>query len=166
MPKIGKPPSRDRLVEILHYNPDTGEFRWKVDVGRYGRIKAGSLAGGLNAEGYRQIMIDGVMHRAPRLAVYYMMNVWPSCIVDHINKQRDDNRFINLRLADDHESSRNRKSKNQHGLKGVATKRNLFRARIMVDGKSIHIGYYRTKEEAHAAYLEKARELHGKFASD
>lgn len=164
MPKVKRYLSPEYIRAILHYDPNTGVMRWKVDKGS--RCKAGDIAGRMGVQGYWQITIDGRLFTRAPLAVAYMMNFWPDRIIDHINKDKADDRFINLRPATDKQSNRNRTSKNQHGLKGITTKRNLFRARIMVDGKSIHIGYYRTKEEAHAAYLEKARELHGKFASD
>lgn len=164
MPKIKDGPNWSLLVTALEYDPSTGIFRWKINVGRYGRIKAGSIAGGVNKEGYRQIMIAGKHYRANRLAWFYVTKEWPDCVVDHRNGKVDDNRFENLRKASDSQSMANRDHKNKHGVKGVSTKRGLFRARIYHDGKSIHIGYYATKIEAHAAYLRKSMELQGDFS--
>ena len=42
-----------RLVELLSYNPKTGEFRWRVDRNSYrGKAKAVSLAGTIDRGGY------------------------------------------------------------------------------------------------------------------
>lgn len=168
MPKVKRYICPEYLRSILDYDPHIGVFRWKVDRGgrSNSKIKAGTIAGSMNEEGYWVIGIDGQVYGAHRLAWAWMHGKWPDRIVDHDNQFKTDNRILNLRLADEKQSVRNRKSKNKHGLKGVTVKRGLYRARIMVDGKSIHIGYYLTKEEAHAAYVEKARELHGRFASD
>jgi hypothetical protein len=55
-------------------------------------------------------------------------------------------------------------SQNNHNVlitttTGVSTKRGLFRARLAIDGLRRHIGYYRTREEAHSAYLKEKNKL-------
>lgn len=79
-----------------------------------------------------------------------------------------DNRRINLRIANDAESVRNRRKQknNTSGFRGVSfCKANRkWRARIKVDRKEIMIGYFDTPEEAHAAYCEEARKHFGEFA--
>ena len=42
--------------------------------------------------------------------------------------------------------------------------KNGFVSKIKKDGKAIYLGYYRTPEEAHAAYRAAARRLYGEFA--
>ena len=42
----------ERLREVVHYEPETGEFRWKSGN------NAGKIAGSINAGGYRDIDID------------------------------------------------------------------------------------------------------------
>lgn len=155
-----------RLHELLTYDRYTGIFRWRNNAGRWGRIPAGSIAGSIHKEGYRVIHLDGYIYRAAQLAWLYMTDRWPLTLVDHENRIRDDDRWSNLRLATDKQSVHNRILPNKHGVRGVSKKRNLWRARIMVDGKSQHIGYYATKEEAHEAYLHRARELHGEFFAE
>ena len=46
----------------------------------------------------------------------------------------------------------------------MSPSKNGFVAKTKKDGKSIYLGYYRTPEEAHAAYCATARRLHGEFA--
>lgn len=90
--------------------------------------------------------------------------------VDHINSNRIDNRRSNLRLATSGENSRNqRRSKsNTTGYKGVSIVHNCpnrpFRARIVINGKEKHLGFFATAEEAHTAYCEGAKKYHGEFA--
>lgn len=45
--------AQERLKELLRYDPDAGEWRWKVATGRRGRIKAGSVAGSTRKDGRR-----------------------------------------------------------------------------------------------------------------
>lgn len=88
--------------------------------------------------------------------------------VDHINRDKLDNRRQNLRACSLSENSRNSgiSINNTSGFKGVTpTPKGRWRARIWMDRKEIHIGTYDTPEAAQKAYDAKALELHGRFAS-
>ena len=73
--------------------------------------------------------------------------------IDHKNRIRDDNRIENLRLADRYQNAQNAdKSKLKYDLpRGVhkISGGDNFRAQISFQGKLIHIGTYKTPEEAH-----------------
>lgn len=86
--------------------------------------------------------------------------------VDHVNRNRLDNRRENLRLCTQSENHANKLSKNKWGYKGVVQHRNKkqYSALIQKDGKKIHIGLYQTPKEAAIAYNVKAVELFGQFA--
>lgn len=47
----------ERARELLDYNPDTGEFRWRI--ARRGTARYGAIAGSFDSGGYRMIMVDG-----------------------------------------------------------------------------------------------------------
>jgi hypothetical protein len=89
--------------------------------------------------------------------------------VDHINRNKSDNRFENLREASNSQNRANSKTANVHGLKGVrrlpwmkeADK--CWQASITHNKKVIYLGCFHTKEEAHSAYCEAAKTLHGEF---
>jgi len=91
-------------------------------------------------------------------------------VVDHINGDSLDNRKENLRVCTHQENQMNRRinKDNTSGYKGVyydaKNKKNSWYAKIMFNYKLIHIGYYKTKEEAARAYDQKAIELFGEFA--
>lgn len=87
---------------------------------------------------------------------------------DHVNGDKMDNRRKNLRKCITKENARNTKlaKNNTTGFKGVnQTPEGRWKAKIMAERKSIHIGHYDTKEEAAAAYNAAALILHGEFAS-
>lgn len=153
--------TQEKLKSLLDYDPETGLFTWKITRGN---ARNGATAGRLVNEGYTMIGVGGKEYLAHRLAWLWMTGGFPPDCIDHINRVRTDNRFSNLRLATVAENSQNmREPGNLAGVTGVCHCGNRFRARIAFKNKTIHIGLFATKSEAHAAYLEKKRELHSHF---
>lgn len=149
---------RERLVELLDYEPETGLFKWKR---RRGRIAPGEIAGTKDSHGYCQIAIDYRTYRAHRLAWLYMHGRLPTGDIDHINGNPLDNRISNLRDVSRSVNLRNRHRAGSHskvGVVGVSQSRNSFCARIKSpDGEHIFLGVFETKDAASAAYM-KARQ--------
>lgn len=157
----------DRLRELLNYDPATGLFRWRVTRCN-GKVKAGTVAGAVNNNGYVTIGIDGKTRSAHRLAFLYMEGAMPPAEVDHINGDRADNRWCNLRHATRSQNQANigAHRTNKTGVKGVSLSRNgnRFTAAIQTEGKQYHLGTFDTIEEAAAAYERAANDLHSSFA--
>ena len=142
-----------QLKKLLNYNPDTGAFTWVVNVGgRCGsRIKAGSIAGTINSKGYRVINIKGSLHREHRLAFLFMTGSYPKYEVDHINRERCDNRWVNLRDVTHKDNLQNRifvpKPVGRFGVYWDKCK-GLWKVTIPLYGKSKHLGYFKNKQDA------------------
>ena len=152
----------ERLRALLHYDADTGLFTWRVSRGR--SAKAGGVAGNV-VDGYVKIMVDGRTYTASRLAFFYTTSAWPAGEVDHIDADRANNRFVNLRdvpHAVNVQNQRKARSTSKVGLLGVSKhhRSNLYRARIRVDGKLKSLGCFHSAERAHEAYKEAKRILH------
>ena len=144
---------QSRLKELLDYCPDTGRFVWKVPRGGLARVN--TVAGAIKTGGYRQIMIDKKMYLAHKLAWFYVYGVFPSALLDHINRRPDDNSIKNLREATQKQNRENLNlaKNNTSGRTAVfwvkRTKR--WQAKIGHNGQKIHLGYFGAKEEAIAA---------------
>lgn len=153
------------LLRLLSYDTTTGEFHWCAPRPK---IRVGQRAGYRHHKGYRCLEIDGKHYSEHRLAWFYVTGRWPTKQIDHRDRVRDNNRFDNLREATNSQNRANSRTSNKHGLKGVRyhpwLKDKPWEAQIMKDRKNRSLGCYATKEEAHAAYCEAARELHGEFA--
>ena len=152
--------SQSRLRSLLHYDPSTGVFTWKVAPTK--SVKPGSVAGSKHGDGYIQMKVATKSCMAHRLAWFYIYGVWPREQIDHINGDRADNRLCNLREATNAENSQNIKARtnNTTGYLGVTLYKSKYKAQIKVEGTNVHLGYYATPEQAHQAYLAAKAKLH------
>ena len=153
-----------RLKEILSYDPQTGNFVW---LEHRGRVNKGDIAGTINHAGYVAINTHGKRYMAHVLAWLYMTGEWPAEEVDHINGQRSDNRWTNLRAATRQQQQFNMPAHqdSRHGTKGVHLyKEKYWCAKIRLNGRQTHIGTFKTKEAAEEAYNKAAAEYQKEFA--
>lgn len=130
------------------------------------------IRGTMMTHGYRAF---APFHKQPAKLYHRMIWLWHHgelpAQLDHINRNRADNRIENLRpcSAAQNQAHRpgNRTRKNGLTHKGVdlsGKKLNRFRARIIHLGKYIHLGLFPTEEAAGAAYIAAASRLSGEFA--
>ena len=156
--------TREGLLQLVRYDQETGAF-WAITPRR--GVRGGRPLGHVDANGYRRIGIKGRRYLAHRLAWLYVTGEWPALDVDHRNLLRDDNRWDNLRLATDSENHANTRApkSNTSGLKGAHWNRfrGYWQSSITVQGRSLFLGRFETKEEAHAAYAAAAASIYGEF---
>lgn len=156
--------ARDRLLELLVYDPDTGVFSWRVNRGP---VKAGATAGRIDSSGHVQITIDGSAYMAHRLAYLYVTGTWPRLTVDHRDRDPANNRWQNLREATREQNMRNCRTRvdSRTGHKGIAIDRNgKYRAYIVADARRRHLGMFASLQQAVHARNLAAKDLHGEFA--
>lgn len=166
-------PSQIALRNLFEYDAERGALVWKErgQVSKTWNSRfAGKSAGSMDAQGYINIGINGTLHKAHRLAWVLVNGAIPEGMqVDHKNRDRADNRIENLRLATPGQNRQNAKLRadNRTRLKGVDFNRKAgnWRARISCEGRTQHLGFFPTPEEAHAAYKRAASKLHGDFAA-
>lgn len=155
--------TQERLRALLDYDPETGIFRWRE--ARSG-TKPG-VAGCPNKRGYLRICIDYKLYYSHRLAWFYVHGEWPPEI-DHRDLDKKNNRIGNLRVATRFQNNANvpKKRDNTSGLKGAYfdNRRGHWAAAIKIRGRGKFLGYFPTKEAAHAAYARAAAIHHGEFA--
>lgn len=153
-----------RARELLLYDPATGILTWRIS--RPGCV-AGTAAGTVNGDGYRQVEIDFVIHRAPRIIWLMMTGRWPRGQVDHKNRNRADDRWDNLRDATPRENARNRTptASNKSGAVGVCASGERWAAYIGLPGdRTIRLGTFDHLPDAIAARQAAERQHFGRFA--
>ena len=160
--------TQEEVKYYLDYNPLTGNFIRKVATssGTY----EGQIAGNLNPIGYVVIGIKGGKFLAHRLIWLWMTGKFPEKEIDHINGNREDNRWENLRESTQQQNSCNRKRliKNITDVKGIIVRnRNgiiYYTGRIALNYKC----YYKCShniEEIKQWLKKKRNELHKDFAN-
>lgn len=153
------------LKELINYDPDTGEIRWKK--GRPG-ASSGNLAGTLKPSGYVIVLIKRKLYRAHRIAWFYMTGEFPTKEIDHINGNKSDNRFCNLRLADKTQNNWNKKVRKDSkvGIKNVLYFPNFkkYYVRINANKQKHQFGPFDTIEEAAKVAEAQRAVLHAEFA--
>lgn len=157
------------LQEILSYDPGTGLFVWRArkpsqftnnkrqTAEHNCAIWNGNYAGKpamcyLRSNGYLVGNLGGRIYRAHRVAWAITYNRWPIGDIDHINRNRQDNRIANLREATRSENLRNKRlqDNNKSGIIGVswAQERDQWNVKIGHNGKSINCGYFNKLSDA------------------
>ena len=152
----------ERLRELLNYDPETGEFTWRVNRG--GPAKAGSRAGTVRVRGYRAVYVDNKPYAEHRLAWLYTYGRWPTNHIDHRNGVGGDNRLANLRECTREENHQNRalNRNSTSGYPGVCWHRQIgkWEAYINHNGTRRYLGVFTDLEEAAEAYRIAKAKLH------
>lgn len=155
-------PSQALLSKLLDYDPEQGILTWKVRdktvypeeirqpssaLAHFNKYHAGNRADhNINKAGYRTVRIFGQFYMAHRL-IWKMMSGVDPLVIDHINRRRDDNRFVNLRDTTPLGNSWNRAASNVWQVK----KNGLWRGQIMFRGHVIRICSFERREDAEKA---------------
>ena len=155
-------PAVARLTALFWYDID-GNLTRRIDGGRWGREKAGSVVGSLSSSGYLVVTVDGIRLLAHRVAFAIANGEWPHGQIDHIDGNRTNNRLSNLRDVTPSENNQNQRRPRGHtasGFLGVSRQRCRWKAEIKTGGLRRFLGTFDSPEAAHAAYLSAKREIH------
>ena len=145
--------TQELLKEILDYNPETGIFTWKIS--KQG-IK-NKIAGSLKKEGYWRIGLYKKQYLAHRLAFLWMEGYIPENGIDHIDRDKQNNKWNNLREVSQSCNMRNQSTRNDNKIQitGVCLdkKTKKWRSQISIP-KKIYLGSFNNILEAVRARWE------------
>lgn len=157
------------LRNDLSYDEDTGHLKWKTYKRRRNMDKP---VGTEHSSGYLLFStgVSGKVYslRVHRVVWFLVHDEWPEHFVDHINRDRTDNRLANLRLASDTQNARNSTLPitNKSGYRGVSWSayHKKWVARIGLGGNNHKfLGYFGCPTVAALAYDSASREHHKEF---
>ena len=156
------------MTNISHYfneyfYENEGVLYWKKCL--KSDILPGTRAGHLNKDGYWRTILQGKSLLNHRI-IFYLHNGYIPEIIDHIDRDRGNNKIENLRPATNLLNTRNSTipSNNTTGVKGVrVVKGGKFEARVCKDRQTYQVGTFETLEGAKEAVRSFREELHGEF---
>jgi hypothetical protein len=146
-------PSVERLREALSYDPESGVVTWKDN---FHKSRIGTQAGHLRSNGYYYIVFDGKTYVLARLIWKLATGEDPGQHqVDHIDRDRTNNKLENLRLVSPSENCRNRSlfPTNKTGVEGVRFKSGKYEAFVTIEGVYTYLGRFTDLTEATTARL-------------
>lgn len=165
------------LNELISYDPVTGNCHWKerdvkwFEDGKYPKEREWKRWNSrhglkhistLDKTGYIKVDLFGSSYLLHRIIWLYMTGEWPDQ-VDHIDGNRSNNSWDNLRSVTIAENNRNAKIRkdNKSGVCGVYFKKRLNKwiSSISIDGKTKHIGCYDSLEEAEESRIKNQKLL-------
>jgi hypothetical protein len=153
--------NQETLMHLLNYDPVTGIWTWRNPLPR-SKMKPGDIAGRITQDGRRQIRIASGFYYGARLAWLYMTGEWPKDQVDHINRKRDDDRWENLREANQSQNSYNRNWCEESGeWRGIRYCGKQFA--VSIGNK--YLGLFRTFDEAKVARDNELKLRAGEFTN-
>jgi len=154
-------PTLHELQQVIQYAPDEGAFYWRVNH-RHPSARVGLRAGRVNKLGRAQIGYRRKQLFVHRLVWLFEKGVWPQGMVDHIDGNPLNNVITNLRESSHKLNGQNQQAVRNGKLIGASWHKgkNKYIAAIKVDGKRIHLGYFKTEELAHRAYVNAKRSIH------
>lgn len=166
------------LRQWLNYEPETGFLYWRPRARAFftsdgvwkmwNKRFAGKRAfGSIGSHGYYSGTINYVDVCAHRVVCAILDGMWPREMVDHINRDKLDNRPENLRMASPAENAAN----NVIG-RGTSTHRGVsyyarygkWKAQVMRNGVVHWLGYHKTEDAAARAVAKFKMEACGEFA--
>lgn len=156
--KFSPLPSQRELRSNLDYDPRTGLLR---------RKKSQAVAGSVTAKGYIRLKLGNKPYLAHRVIWKWVTGDEPPEQIDHIDLNKANNAWLNLRPATNSQNHMNRKPIGSHGLpKGISFHKRigLYQARIKKDGVRWHLGYFDNLPDAVTAYRNQAAIMFGVFA--
>jgi len=118
--------------------------------------------GSKDKEGYLTMGIDGKMYYMHRVIAhaFNILDIDSELMIDHINfdktNDKTNNCVFNLRPVTNQQNSFNTNAKGYYWDKPA----NKWRARIILDGKPIHLGMFEKEEDARQAYIDAKKIYH------
>ena len=147
----------EQVRELFDYDEENGWLiRKKDEYGRAVNRPCGHKPTHSSGYGYGKVRIGGKDYLAHRIIWLWYYGTWPEGDIDHINRNKIDNRIDNLRVVSKSENGHNQNihRTNTSGYPGVSWHKasKKYQARIMGDNKRINLGFFNAAEEAYRAY--------------
>lgn len=158
--------TQELVRKLFNYDPETGILTRRTSPAHNAQV--GDIAGYLNNKGYLEVTINRKAYFNHRIIYLYHYGYLPKFII-HNNRIKTHNTIDNLRECTLPQSRLTAKIRldNASGIKGVGWHKNLkkWRARLNINGKQKHLGFFTEISEAEKAVKAARKKHHGEFVN-
>ena len=158
----------DKELANKLFSYDDGKLYWKSNLNQFSRAKIGLETGYVAGDGYKRTKINQKLYGTHQIIFLMFYGYLPKQI-DHINRDRLDNRIENLRAATNSQNQHNKSipKNNTSGIQGVTWNKRAKKwyVQLMFNKKPMYFGVYKDLELAELVITEARRKYHGDFAS-
>lgn len=171
LPDKPKQLTHEYLKQCFDYNPDTGEFKWKIaeSTNIYGNDAFCVKVHG-NDYVALKTMILKKSYTTNRLIVFWMTGYMPSQnrFVIPVDNNALNLKWNNIKVGSNSDAQIKKRNIGSSASKGVSfhRQRNKYEASIQINGKRKYLGRFKTEAEAAEAYMKAARKHYGELAND
>lgn len=152
------------LKRQMHYDPETGKLTWLIS--KKGVTQGRQVSPRPTNDGYLQCVFNGKHYYQHVLIWFYQTGEWPKDCIDHINRERADNRWGNLREATQTQNLYNSTGAlNKTGYKNITETKWGWVVTTRVNKKATNFGTYKTLDEAVEVAKRVRQDVHGEFAN-
>jgi hypothetical protein len=151
--------------KLFTYNPQTGIVVRNQTTAH--NAKVGDIVGCVNKNGYLVFTYNKKVHYLHRFIWFYVTGAWPQHHIDHRDGNKTNNAWSNLRDVPAKTNNQNMRKASKisstqllGAFPTTVNKTNPFRSYITVNGSLKNLGYFKTAEEAHLAYITAKRFYH------
>jgi len=144
--------TQEKVQKFFTYNKNTGKLYWKSAHSWKNRHiinsrNANKEAGVVSNNGYLIVGLKQKWYKVHRIIWLYIYGYFPENCIDHINRNKTDNRIENLREVSNQCNVRNSKiaKNNKSTIKGVSWHKETSKwvVKIRLNGKNYYLGVYR-----------------------
>jgi len=158
--------TQEHLQDIIYYDKESGLCYWLKRLAN--RINIGDIVGSVHCRGYIETNIYGKRYLLHHLIWFYVTGEWPKNQIDHENRIRKDNHWLNLRIANQNKNEYNKgkRKNNTSGFIGVHLRNdtNKYAAQICEDNHTVSLGSFPCPTLAAIAYDKAVLQRNKDFA--
>ena len=157
--------TQELVRKLFDYDPETGVVTRKVSINY--KAKKGTIITSVGGSGYYRVGIKGRRYPLHRVIWLWMEGYFPEHEIDHINRDRLDNRWENLRVVSHSCNMRNTSLANSSTtrIRGVhlCKKDKFYQSYIKKDSKRYNLCWSKdfTEAVAHRLAAEQALDWAG-----
>jgi len=154
-------PTQEEVQRLFSYSAIEGVLTRRTTVSSNAKI--GDVVGWTNGDGYLCVRVNKTIYKVHQIVWLHVIGSWATGVIDHINRDKTDNRISNLRDTTVQVNNINKgvRKDSKTGVPNVTWRERDKRYYVACrrDGKQNYVGSFKTLELAEAMALKFVEEI-------